>query len=101
MTFMLERDIRRTGEGSLALSFGGIFDLVAWADGALCAQADPEAWFPEKGGSTAAAKRICQACPVQQECLERALARDERFGVWGGLSERQRREVRRQRELAA
>ncbi len=54
---------------------------------ALCAQTDPEAFFPEKGGSTREAKRICLGCEVRSECLEYALRHDERFGIWGGLSE--------------
>ncbi len=62
---------------------------------ALCAQTDPEAFFPEKGGSTREAKRICQGCEVKDECLEYALANDERFGIWGGLSERERRRLKR------
>lgn len=67
-----------------------------WQEHALCAQTDPEAFFPEKGGSTRAAKRTCQGCTVRDECLEYALARDERFGIWGGLSERERRNLKRQ-----
>lgn len=66
-----------------------------WQEQALCAQTDPEAFFPEKGGSTREAKRICQACPVQDDCLEFALENDERFGIWGGLSERERRRLKR------
>ncbi len=66
-----------------------------WRDRALCAQTDPEAFFPEKGGSTREAKKICQRCPVRAECLEYALAHDERFGIWGGLSERERRRLKR------
>lgn len=66
-----------------------------WQDRALCAQTDPEAFFPEKGGSTREAKKICQRCPVRAECLEYALANDERFGIWGGLSERERRRLKR------
>jgi len=62
---------------------------------ALCAQADPEAWFPEKGVSPASAKRVCRHCPIRRECLDWALATDQRFGVWGGLSERDRRLVKR------
>lgn len=62
-----------------------------WSVSALCAQTDPDAFFPEKGGSTAAAKRVCRSCLVRSECLEYALENDERFGVWGGLSERERR----------
>jgi WhiB family redox-sensing transcriptional regulator len=66
-----------------------------WQDRALCAQTDPEAFFPEKGGSTREAKRICQGCDVRAECLEYALAHDERFGIWGGLSERERRRLKK------
>lgn len=68
---------------------------LAWQEHALCAQTDPEAFFPEKGGSTREAKRVCQSCDVRQECLEYALAQDERFGIWGGLSERERRRIKR------
>ncbi|ANW63780.1 transcriptional regulator WhiB2 [Mycolicibacterium murale] len=66
-----------------------------WQERALCAQTDPEAFFPEKGGSTREAKRICLGCDVKNECLEYALANDERFGIWGGLSERERRRIKR------
>jgi WhiB family redox-sensing transcriptional regulator len=69
--------------------------LLAWQDKALCAQTDPEAFFPEKGGSMREAKRICVSCEVKQECLEYALMQDERFGIWGGLSERERRRLKR------
>ena len=68
----------------------------AWHQHALCAQTDPEAFFPEKGGSTREAKRVCSSCTVRAECLEYALANDERFGIWGGLSERERRKLKRQ-----
>ena len=68
---------------------------LAWQEHALCAQTDPEAFFPEKGGSTREAKRVCASCEVRAECLEYALASDERFGIWGGLSERERRKLKR------
>jgi len=68
---------------------------LAWQTDALCAQTDPEAFFPEKGGSTRDAKRICTSCDVRSECLEYALQNDERFGIWGGLSERERRKLKR------
>jgi len=68
---------------------------LAWQVDALCAQTDPEAFFPEKGGSTRDAKKICTTCEVKTECLEYALHNDERFGIWGGLSERERRKLRR------
>src|SRR5699024_11264322 len=46
----------------------------SWQERALCAQTDPEAFFPEKGGSTREAKKICTGCEVKAECLEYALA---------------------------
>ena len=55
---------------------------MEWQERALCAQTDPEAFFPEKGGSTRDAKRVCLSCDVRGECLEYALENDERFGIW-------------------
>lgn len=68
-----------------------------WSAHGLCAQTDPEAFYPEKGGSTADAKRVCLACDVRTECLEYAIEHGEP-GVWGGTSERQRRAIRRARD---
>lgn len=67
-----------------------------WTEKALCAQTDPDAFFPEKGGTTKPGKRICQGCEVRDECLKYALDNDERFGIWGGLSERERRRLKRE-----
>ena len=63
-------------------------DENEWVHSALCRQTDPELWFPEKHqrANGHQAKQICQTCPVQQPCLEQALARNERFGIWGGLN---------------
>lgn len=92
------------GEGSLQLiddsaSASPLADLIAgplaWQEDALCAQTDPEAFFPEKGGSTREAKNVCAECTVRAECLQYALDNDERFGIWGGLSERERRKIKR------
>jgi WhiB family redox-sensing transcriptional regulator len=66
----------------------------SWRDLALCAETDPEAFFPEKGGSVRQAKAVCRGCDVRVQCLEYALEHDEKFGIWGGLSERERRRVR-------
>jgi WhiB family redox-sensing transcriptional regulator len=81
----------------IVTDFDAMFDAIEeqWQERALCAQTDPEAFFPEKGGSTREAKRICMGCEVRDECLEYALAHDERFGIWGGLSERERRRLKR------
>ena len=80
---------------SMAEVLGQADEEQEWQERALCAQTDPEAFFPEKGGSTREAKRICSGCEVRAECLEYALAHDERFGIWGGLSERERRRLKR------
>ncbi|MGH3436879.1 MAG: WhiB family transcriptional regulator [Sciscionella sp.] len=85
-------------EPAEADAFAEFFDVPEeqeWQEQALCAQTDPEAFFPEKGGSTRDAKRICSGCEVRSECLEYALAHDERFGIWGGLSERERRKLKK------
>lgn len=74
----------------------GTVGETAWQERARCAETDPEAFFPEKGGSTRKAKQVCKGCEVRAECLEHALARDERFGIYGGLSERERRKLKRQ-----
>ncbi|MFD4740570.1 WhiB family transcriptional regulator [Streptomyces virginiae] len=59
----------------------------------LCAQTDPAEFFPDKGGSTAVAKRICFTCPVRRDCLDYALTNGEQHGIWGGTSERERRRL--------
>ncbi|MFT8704042.1 WhiB family transcriptional regulator [Bifidobacterium aquikefiricola] len=79
----------------------GLFDRsedLSWQHRALCAQTDPEAFFPEKGGSTREAKRICAQCEVRELCLEWAIAHDERFGIWGGMSERERRRYHKEQQ---
>ena len=68
---------------------------LSWQERSLCAQTDPEAFFPEKGGSTREAKKVCVSCDVRPECLEYALEHDERFGIWGGMSERERRRLKK------
>src|SRR3712207_5173549 len=90
------RPVVPAGQGiSGLLGIGLESDGQSWQERALCAETDPEAFFPEKGGSTREAKKICTGCEVRAECLEYALANDERFGIWGGLSERERRRLRR------
>lgn len=69
---------------------------LSWHWDALCAETDPEVFFPEKGEPSDAAKAICTRCPVQAECLDYALRHDERYGVWGGTSERDRRRLRKE-----
>ncbi len=72
-------------------------DYVRWQEQGNCLGVDPDLFFPERGASTKEAKEVCMGCVVRLECLEFALETNEKFGIWGGLSERQRRRLRRQR----
>lgn len=85
----------RASSDAIALVTDGEFGELSWQERALCAQTDPEAFFPEKGGSTREAKKVCVSCDVRPECLEYALEHDERFGIWGGMSERERRRLKK------
>lgn len=70
---------------------------LGWQRLANCLGLDPDVFFPERGASTREAKEVCRGCVVRAECLDFAVANGERFGIWGGLSERERRKVRRAR----
>ena len=80
---------------------GDLFASAAFMALGACRGVDPEVFFPEQGMSLEPAKRVCADCAVRDECLEFALANRERFGVWGGPSERERRRLRRARRQAA
>lgn len=73
---------------------------TAWMQQANCLGIDPELFFPERGTSTREPKDVCRGCVVREECLEFALTSGEKFGIWGGLSERERRRLRRQRRIS-
>ena len=72
-----------------------VLDDQPWRIDAICAQTDPESFYPEKSGSTRDAKAVCASCTVSAECLDYAIDNDERFGIWGGLSERERRQIKK------
>ncbi|MFP7695685.1 WhiB family transcriptional regulator [Trueperella sp. LYQ143] len=87
----------------------GIFDLgygfapeadLSWMESALCAQTDPDIFYPEKGGSTVPATTICNNCSVRAECLEYAVTNDIRHGIWGGTSDNDRKRMARERKAA-
>jgi WhiB family redox-sensing transcriptional regulator len=88
------------------VSIAGIVELpreqdADWREDAICAQVDLSAFFPEKGENSAEAKQLCiTRCSVREQCLELAIVNNERFGIWGGLStkERDNEIVRRQQE---
>ncbi len=71
-----------------------------WQEHAECLGVDPDLFFPERGASITQAKAICDMCVVKVDCGEYALRNGEKFGVWGGMSERERRRIQRQRALA-
>jgi WhiB family redox-sensing transcriptional regulator len=77
-------------------------DEYAWQGKAACKGTDTELFYPEVGASIAPAKAVCASCLVRNMCLDFALSHNEKFGVWGGTSERQRRRLRAEhRRLAA
>ena len=73
---------------------------TSWREYANCLGVDPDLFFPERGASTEEAKAVCRGCQVRSDCLEYSLAAGEKFGIWGGVSERERRRIRRQRALS-
>jgi WhiB family redox-sensing transcriptional regulator len=68
---------------------------LAWQSDALCAQTDPEAFFPRRAARPATPSTSAPAARSVTSALQYALEHDERFGIWGGLSERERRRLRR------
>jgi Transcription factor WhiB len=71
--------------------------IAAWswmADGLCLEYADDVEFFPGQGGDTAPAKNVCARCLVREECAAFAVAENIRHGIWGGLSERERRATR-------
>lgn len=75
--------------------FASLAKQPEWMGEGLCAQTDPELFFPERGGHWQEAKAVCNGCPVRDLCLEFALTHGER-GIWGGTSDRDRMRMRRQ-----
>lgn len=71
-----------------------------WQNHANCLGVNPDLFYPERGESTREAKAVCKACDVRPDCLEYALKGGEKFGIWGGTSERERRRIRRERKKA-
>lgn len=69
---------------------------LSWMDLGACAEVGDDFWFLEKGASNREAKRVCANCEVRAECLEYALETDQGFGIWGGLSEPERRRLKRE-----
>lgn len=83
------------------VEFVVIPDRPAWQAAANCRGVDPELFFPQRGESTREAKQVCAGCTVRADCLDYAIANGEKFGIWGGRSERERRRIRVARRQAA
>lgn len=73
-----------------------------WEHHAACLGVDPELFYPgkEDPADLAAARAVCAECPVAADCLEYAILNGEKYGIWGGKSEKERRAIRRERRLA-
>lgn len=95
------RGAQRLMQGIFNLGYGtaGGRSDRAWMEDALCAQTDPDIFYPEKGGSTAPATSVCNNCSVRAECLEYAVSNDIRHGIWGGTSDNDRKRMARERRL--
>ena len=96
------RGAQRLMQGIFNLGYGtaGAMADRAWMEDALCAQTDPDIFYPEKGGSTAPATSVCNNCSVRAQCLEYAVSNDIRHGIWGGTSDNDRKRIARERRLS-
>lgn len=93
---MITRDVRTIARSTNVKGRVTIPIPEFYAD-AVCPQTDHDGFFPERGISGRQAKRVCNdVCPVRQECLDYALENDERWGIWGGTTEHERRKMKKE-----
>lgn len=94
-----EQEIQRSRRASAAQMMRFISELTQWSwmDSAACANADPEMFFPVPGDEAMnrKARAFCDHCPVREECLQFSLDTREMYGIWGGLSDRDRKRLMR------
>lgn len=76
---------------------GNVMNAPGWYEDAACQDTDPEAFFPDQSQQPFMAIALCNTCPVMAQCREAGM--DERFGVWGGLTENDRRRIRSKRRM--
>ena len=84
--------VRTAGHGKK-----GHLQAGAWIEDGDCRGMDTSIFFPERGKKSETAKAICDECPVREPCGVHGVVSPEKFGIWGGLSERQRRLLRKDR----
>ena len=81
----------KTGDG---IDFLDAFSVPVWTKDAVCASSPwPDRWFSENAHDVDVAKAYCESCPVKAECLQRALDVQEEFGIFGGLTPQERRDL--------
>lgn len=105
MTKVVTRARSTTNSGgrltvALMIELRSLIDKPDWQADALCREYPDLEFFPTRGESIEPAKAVCRRCAVSEECLAYALERNEKFGMWGGTTERERRRLRRAREAA-
>ena len=77
-----------------------LFERPAWHSEAACTGLDVDLFFPNRGEPSEPAKAVCAGCAAREPCLDFALTSTEKFGIWGGESERSRRGIRKRRRRA-
>lgn len=95
-----------SGHHLFARNIAAVGGDMIWPSYAACLEADPELFFPigETGPALVQieeAKAVCARCPVRQQCLQWALDTEQHAGIWGGMSEMERRSLRRRRRAAS
>lgn len=84
------------------MNAGSLFgEIPEWHDDAACLGSNGDVFFPGLYESARQAKQICAECPVAAECLDYALETNQRYGIWGGTSEKDRQKLRRERRKTA
>jgi WhiB family transcriptional regulator, redox-sensing transcriptional regulator len=93
--------------GGITLSFTEAPERLDWQDEAACREYDNVLFFGEEGESElekqareARAKSVCQRCPVSEPCLEFAMETNQKYGIWGGLTDKERASLKRRRARA-
>lgn len=89
------RELERQGMRPVVIET--VDESLDWMRLGSCEPTQEDLFFPERGASTREAKEICRLCIVREPCLEYAIENSQKFGIWGGMSERERRRIRRQR----
>lgn len=80
--------------------YGDVKNTAEWMHDGLCRTSEPELWYSKDKHDQRAAKQVCAKCPVRKDCLDYGLSIRDMHGVWGGLDEKQRKDLRRRSLLS-